>query len=200
MNKILLVSAALAAAGMAGGIKAQSIESRAVAPVAAAQDAAVLANAAKGEVVRTETLKNGMVVNYVKGADGLVRKTLKKQAYSLSSAPKKQRAAYRLDANPTFFEDFEAYDGVAEDWIPDGWQDVSKAEPANEGAELTWKGSAETIFTPVYDGEAAMLIENDLFGLTAQDEWLITPAITPAEGDYLNSTCPTARDGPRSTS
>lgn len=184
MNKILLASAALLTTGMAWA--QQPAESRLTAPIAAAQDAAALTIAPKGEVTRTETLKNGAVVNHVKGQDGLVRKVMKSNPYSLSITPKKQRAAYRLEANPTFFEDFEAYDGETEDWIPDGWQDVSKAEPANTGAELTWKGTAETIFTPVYDGDAAMLIENDLFGMTAQDEWLITPSITPATGDYLN--------------
>lgn len=107
----------------------------------------------------------------------------------------------------TWIEDFESrpddlsWGGM--EWLPAGWQDVSKAgtvAPAskNQGWNLTWQvATNETISmhapatsVTAYDGYAFAYIMSDVaYGthtdLVTQDEWLITPASTPTGDDWL---------------
>jgi len=107
----------------------------------------------------------------------------------------------------TWTEDFEGRpDNPAwsmQEWLPDGWQDVSKkgnVAPAAAGEtwNLTWQVTTNeyvTLHNPstraqAYQGEAFAYIINDVaydghYDLVEQDEWLITPAVTPTGDDWL---------------
>ena len=106
----------------------------------------------------------------------------------------------------TFFEGFEARpDGFGpyyDEWLPEGWQDVSKTGqeiPAyGVGHNLTWRvlnnenRTSAYMARPCYafEGEAFAFIMSDVAyvghtDLVVQDEWLITPAVTPQAEDWL---------------
>lgn len=106
----------------------------------------------------------------------------------------------------TFFEGFEdrpdGFGSVYDEWLPDGWQDLSKTgqtvpEYGEARHNLTWRvlnndnrSSAPTCQNYAYEGQAFAFIMSDVaYGthteLTKQDEWLVTPAVTPANSDWL---------------
>lgn len=115
--------------------------------------------------------------------------------------------AQKANDNPnTYFEDFEARpDGIYgknQSWLPAGWQDVSKAGhkdvPDDTAWNLTWqvttnddvKTCAPANSMSAYDGVAFAFIMCDVaYGdkcqLYDQDEWLISPEITPTGEDWL---------------
>lgn len=154
-------------------------------------------------VVATQTLSNGSSIQWYKAADGMVRKVLTKNgASAVASQLNKMKSTRTITksvaaTDPLLFEGFEGYDGKAYDWIPANWQDVSKTNPAHvaPGADskkknLTWCVDSGTYF-PSYEGNYMARIQtsipNEATGevLEAQDEWLITPAVTVSESDYL---------------
>lgn len=111
-----------------------------------------------------------------------------------------------MRANPNkFFEDFEDRPdatGKNQSWLPDGWQDVSKVghtdAPDQNSWNLTWQVTTNddistcapaNSFT-AYSGECFAFIMCDVaygdkWQLEPQDEWLITPTITPDGEDWF---------------
>lgn len=125
---------------------------------------------------------------------------------------KLQRSAHMPELKATtendnsFFEGFEdrpdGYGTTYDEWLPEGWQDVSKSGHTAPGAgeyvhNLTWRvlnnenrQSSATVQNYAYEGEAFAYIMADVAydgheELETQDEWLITPTITPREEDWL---------------
>lgn len=110
-------------------------------------------------------------------------------------------------AHVTFFEGFEENPGdygiSGAEWLPKGWKDVSKAGNTVPGSSeprynLTWQvltNENKSAVGPVidcsaYEGESFAYIFPDMaYGdhtdLANQDEWLITPSITPQGDDWL---------------
>ncbi len=110
-------------------------------------------------------------------------------------------------AHVTFFEGFESNPGnygvAGSEWLPKGWKDVSKAGTTVPGSSeprfnLTWRvltNENKSVGGPVvdcaaYEGESFAYINPDMaYGehtdLAYQDEWLITPEITPLGDDWL---------------
>lgn len=102
----------------------------------------------------------------------------------------------------TFFEGFEgrAAGGDAilyreNNYLPEGWSDVSKADPANlpypdctQGYDITWTTLPNNALKGVSPyGTCYAHIDNE-YGPTPevpQDEWLISPAITIQQDDVL---------------
>ena len=93
----------------------------------------------------------------------------------------------------TFFEGFEQWPG-GKGWLPEGWKDESKVghtDPVGYyDQDLTWQiTNSQTSMMPVYEGKASAYIQvSNYYSNTPfemQDEWLITPAITVKEQDYL---------------
>lgn len=97
-----------------------------------------------------------------------------------------------------FYENFESWDGETYDWIPVGWSDISKMNPPSvapedQGINPTWQ-----VEYPSWDlsieGKFFARIANNYHSdpetgqivNEAQDEWLITPAISLIEGEWLN--------------
>lgn len=108
------------------------------------------------------------------------------------------------DAAYTFFEGFESrpggYGNSADEWLPDGWQDLSKSGEtvSNDRHNLTWRvlenqsrANAPTCANYAFEGDCFAFIMADVaygthLDLKEQDEWLITPAMTVAHEDWLN--------------
>lgn len=103
-----------------------------------------------------------------------------------------------------FFEGFEDRpEGItmsAREWLPAGWQDVSKAghSSSDEGHNLTWQvldEDSKQAIGPVVSSSAfegycfayimADVAYNDHVDLEVQDEWLITPSMTPGSEDWF---------------
>lgn len=155
-------------------------------------------------VVSTKTLSNGSSIQWYKAADGMVRKVLTKNgASAVASQLNKMKSTRTITksvaaTDPLLFEGFEGYDGKAYDWIPANWQDVSKTNPAHvapgadsEKLNLTWCVDLSGTYFSSYEGDYMARIQtsipNETTGevLEAQDEWLISPAVTVSESDYL---------------
>ena len=92
-----------------------------------------------------------------------------------------------------FFEDFENWDGGSK-WLPEGWKDESKVGHTGDVGwyeqDLTWQVSGKQgAMIPVYSGNACAYIQVSNYYSTTpyemQDEWLITPAVSVREKDYL---------------
>lgn len=96
----------------------------------------------------------------------------------------------------TFFESFEDWDGTTENWIPTTWSENNSSEEivAMENGKFTWqvlKTGDNQLLPAAVDGEkfaAIYFAQQKVDGKRVdynQDEWLISPAITPADGDVL---------------
>ena len=92
-----------------------------------------------------------------------------------------------------FFEDFEKWSG-SNKWLPEGWKDESKVGHTEDigwyDQDLTWQviGKQDAMI-PVYEGAAsAYIMASNYYSTTPyekQDEWLISPAISVREKDFL---------------
>lgn len=155
--------------------------------------------ATKAEVVKTKTLKNGAKINLVKGSDGMLHKVLQKGSVKNNGLRVPQnrvaKSYYDDTESATLYEGFEDYDGESRGWIPTGWSQVSKTDPAHtvveDGTSLIWEGIIGDTYTPANSGEAAERIQVSVMDYETfapaeeQDEWLITPAVNVKSGDYL---------------
>lgn len=129
-------------------------------------------------------------------------------ASGFKALPAKQsvRAAAGVEHANTFFEGFEGrpsgYGTYYDEWLPEGWQDVSKSGQTVpvEGEyrhNLTWRvlsdddrDNAPTCVNYAFEGDCFAFIMADVaYGnhtdLAVQDEWLISPEFTPVEHDWL---------------
>ncbi|MDE7389037.1 MAG: hypothetical protein K2M97_07300 [Muribaculaceae bacterium] len=108
----------------------------------------------------------------------------------------------------TYFEGFEGrpegFGDAYDEWLPNGWKDVSKAgnyapEPGEIMHNITWRvlsndsrnnSAAIASLNMAYQGECFAhimpdLAYNDYIDLKMQDEWLISPSFTPVQEDWL---------------
>ncbi len=106
----------------------------------------------------------------------------------------------------TFFEGFEdrpeGFGLYYDEWLPDGWVDMSRSgltvpEVGEPRHNLTWRvlsndsrGNAPACNNYAYEGECFAFIMADAaydghYDLAYQDEWLISPTITPKHEDWL---------------
>ena len=155
--------------------------------------------ATKAEVVKTKTLKNGAKIDLVKGSDGMLHKVIQKNSVKKNGLRVPQtriaKSYYDDTEDATLYEGFEGYDGESRGWVPTGWSQVSKTDPAHavveDGTCLIWEGITGDSWTPANSGEAAeriqvSVMDYDTFApAEEQDEWLITPAVNVKSGDYL---------------
>ena len=152
------------------------------------------------KVMQKAKTSNGFV-QLSKMSDGRLVKTLapKVMPSSLANYLPKSKPATKVKAtgDMVLAEGFEGWDGKTYDWIPENWQDVSKTDPAHVApgagsnlANLTWETTAG-VSTAAYEGKYAARIQVSIADQQAgvqeeaQDEWLISPAVTPAAGSYL---------------
>ena len=104
-----------------------------------------------------------------------------------------------IPENPTFYESFEAYNtSLGLDWIPEGWTEINTdahkptEEMLSHNVNNTWYAyvGGDGYWTPLApDGNNDVFIHftynGDYCSLAPQNEWLVTPTITPVEGDAL---------------
>ncbi len=98
----------------------------------------------------------------------------------------------------TLYENFSAWDGITDDWIPDGWTEINSTDEIKtlRNGAFTWHAidpSGISSMPNAIDGDYAMCIyhayykdENNQKVELAQDEWLITPEFSPATDEYLS--------------
>lgn len=123
---------------------------------------------------------------------------------ALSRVPVLTTPGSRAEARNTFFEGFEdrpeGYTMSTREWLPDGWQDVSKSghTATSTPHNLTWQvldEESKNLIGPVVQNGAhagyafAYIMADVAYGdhhdLDVQDEWLITPSIVPTDEDWL---------------
>lgn len=106
----------------------------------------------------------------------------------------------------TFFEGFEGrpegFGNFYDEWLPEGWQDLSKSgqtvpEVGENRHNLTWRvldndsrNNAPMCTNYAFEGNCfAYIMSDQAYGnhtdLAVQDEWLITPEVTPVGDDWL---------------
>ena len=201
MKRTLLISALALTAGLAGAQAPARMEMPKLetAPVKA-ELARMTVKANKAMPVKklgSYKTSNGQEVELFKMSNGLIAKRLAGKNSKLPARVKSSGKLYASSA-AAIEEGFEGYDGSAYDWIPANWQDVSKATPAHVAPgkdsqlmNLTWETTGGTFTAPNsgnYMARVQVSIANADQGVVeeAQDEWLITPAVTVPDGSYLN--------------
>lgn len=100
----------------------------------------------------------------------------------------------------TFFEGFEGRGTTPEyiyksynNYLPEGWSDISKAEPANKSypddpTDFTWVTMPSNALNAITQWGNCFAIVQCHYGPTPDpnDEWLVTPVITPQTDDLLH--------------
>ena len=153
----------------------------------------------KSTILYEKAVANGVTVRAVRDADGRIYKQIVRDGKA-TAAPQLRTAHYAAPSGAAFFEDFEGWDEVTLDWIPEGWSEINTPENTPNQNMLkrninnTWYGTFTgdgywTGKTP--DGEKECFIHftytgsytddegnKQEFSAAKQDEWLITPEIT----------------------
>lgn len=208
MKNLLLLSLALSASMMiaAPAVKSLNKNARAlpvsnkvekVSDVSKLQAPDVVCKSGS-QVVASQKLKNGSTVQYVKTSDGTIRKRLVQENnnFRVSNKATKKFISTKAATDPSFFEGFEDWDEITRDWIPANWQDISKVGtlPGDPGTmNLTWYTSDGAFGNPpeglYYCRVQVSTPGEDENGqpvpAVAQDEWLITPAMTVGTDENL---------------
>ncbi|MEI6751695.1 MAG: choice-of-anchor J domain-containing protein [Paludibacter sp.] len=97
----------------------------------------------------------------------------------------------KASADTTLYEGFEAYDGIAKNWIPANWTRLNKTNTTylvGDSINPTWSVNPENSYTNASLGSSMAWIDWDQTP-SAQDSWLVSPVFTPKAGDYLNFDC-----------
>lgn len=89
-------------------------------------------------------------------------------------------------------EDFGSWDGETADWLPEGWSEINSDNPGvlDYAASYTWHVDNNAIGflaspTRGYNCAIYMASDQDTYMAIAQDEWLVTPAVTIEAGQQL---------------
>lgn len=85
-------------------------------------------------------------------------------------------------------EDFGGWDGEAQNWIPEGWNEINTIEEYPQS--YTWHVENNDVGflanpTKGYECSIYMAMDQETYTGIDQDEWLITPAVTITEGQLL---------------
>ena len=94
----------------------------------------------------------------------------------------------KASADTTFFEGFEGYNGTSNDWIPTNWTELNKTSVkyvAGDSINPTWAANAGNDYAAPAGGNSMAWVDWDDVP-RKQDVWLVSPALTPKSGDYLN--------------
>lgn len=198
MKRTLLFSATmLAVAGMS--VNAGNAFQRAAVP---AQKLTVMPSAPKANMKATALSAEQNVVarkgalTIVRAKDGSIKRVVNKVSNKVNTS-RFVKPVVSAAENATFFEGFEDWDGTTEDWIPSGWVDETKVgtDPNGASGNWTWEVNGSAWYSNPFEGSAqahiSTAVEYDFSsGFTMvypdQDEWLISPAVTPKAGDKLN--------------
>lgn len=107
----------------------------------------------------------------IPGSDGIIRKVPRSIRKTRSAEPGKGYVLY---------ENFSSWDGNTKGWLPEGWKLEHKGECSISN---TWNPYQPGAYEPaVADGDYCYQV---FYADENQDEWLISPAITPEEDMLL---------------
>lgn len=151
------------------------------------------------EVVRSVEIRGGHTLEYVKTSEGMVSKRIVfKEGGEMPLMLHSPLRRAEADFTAPFSEMFETWDGVTFDWIPEGWQDISKADPphvapAERSLNFTWQVEPAG-FDVALEGNYSARVQNCFYTdpndntqlvNEPQDEWLITPRVSITENNVL---------------
>ena len=150
-------------------------------------------------VVKSEKLKSGHELQIVRLSDGSLSKRIVSENSNHMPATR-MVPQYSSDVKYTapFVEMFEGYDGETIDWIPEGWQDISKTDPPHvppteKALNFTWQVEGRG-FDQALEGYYSARVQNSFYSNPEnpqelinepQDEWLITPTVSITENNVL---------------
>ncbi|MDE6649724.1 MAG: choice-of-anchor J domain-containing protein [Muribaculaceae bacterium] len=103
--------------------------------------------------------------------------------YNLSGTRNVMKKAGKVSAPKGYvlYENFSGWDGSSQYWLPDGWEVDHRSECS---MKYTWTPFEPNQYYPALaDGKYCLAVS---FAETKQDEWLITPEITPADNMILS--------------
>lgn len=154
------------------------------------------------EVLEARRMPDGRTMQVVKDTKGRI--------YKRNAATAKSNGIMRFNApaakvqNVTFSENFESWtEDLGNNWIPKGWTEINTPgntptdDMLNANVNNTWAAyyTGDGYWTAMTeDGEKDCFIHftytqmdghEPYFEAAEQDEWLITPAVTPVVGDKL---------------
>lgn len=146
------------------------------------------------QVVRVTELPNGVRIEYRKNSGGGVYKTLvnPNATGGFHTVPTFKAPATE---QMTFYENFSGWDGVSNNWLPEGWTRTMSDErfETMEDGNFAWHvgtkrnnlptavdGNNYAIIYYAYEGEGKETIN------LPQDEWMYTPYFTPKPGDVFS--------------
>lgn len=203
MKKTLLLIAGIAMATSAMATSHLTMPAQPVAPVKVAATplkATVSTNVTVKESKTVKTFANGYSLELMRLNNGQVQCVLVKDGQMpVSATAVKPTTKLVKAAALTLDESFEGWDHEAYDWIPEGWQDVSKVDPPNvapgpdDYPNLTWETCYNGWSAPSHSGEAEAIMQYSYEWLEEehpvyrkpQDEWLISPSVPVVVGDCL---------------
>ena len=96
----------------------------------------------------------------------------------------------KASIDTTFYEGFESYDGVKQNWLPTNWTELNKTTTTyatGDSINPTWAVNQANDYTSPSTGNSMAWVDWDGVGASArnQDVWLVSPAFSPKSGDYL---------------
>lgn len=97
----------------------------------------------------------------------------------------------KASKDTTFYEGFESYNGTTLNWIPSNWTELVKNSTTyvtGDSINPTWSVNPENSYAFPSVGNSMAWVDWDGVGdvARAQDVWLVSPALTPISGDYIN--------------
>jgi hypothetical protein len=146
------------------------------------------------QVIYSEKLKNGAVLNFVKLKNGQIKKQLlnhPKQQVNRISTKRDSNISFASSEDATLYEGFEGWNEQTKDWLPTGW---TREDKTNSGLEFTWLAETASDYFEPYAGNYMVRVQfameiDEVEGtaaFTPSEEWLITPAFTPKQNERLS--------------
>lgn len=192
MKQLLLLGALVASPMMAQQVELQ-------APTTAMQQTVTSINIAsaqleQGKVVAEIASGKTGKIELVMTEDGRLCKRLTR--YDNTFSLNRHNAPAQLSAAASLYQDFSSWDGATLNWIPADWSEINSQDTivAAHASTYSWacdKNSTGFLAKPVkgdwqcsiYFGSSQTAEGVPVYA--EQDEWLISPAFTPAEGEKL---------------
>ena len=176
MKKTFLLSVAALSVSLSLG--AQSMQLQKTNPIVKQIPAKQAEN-----VVKSRSLGNGIVEKVVKLPNGLEMKVVsgvEKFNNIINPAAVKTKAIAKADLKEGYilYEDFEAWDGNNNAWLPDGWAIDHKDSPQSD------RGWKMTKPESIYDVIDSKCLTYELFD-DEVDEWVMTPEVLVEPGMQL---------------
>ncbi len=94
----------------------------------------------------------------------------------------------KASKDTTFYEGFESFNGTTLDWIPANWTELVKNTTTyvtGDSINPTWSVNPENSYAFPSIGNSMAWVDREE-NSRSQDVWLVSPALIPVSGDYIN--------------